>query len=206
MNYCKISLIKLFVFLLLFSHVFAGENIIEDDILLFRGPQQKDLMPWKIFQYSGFKITLKAEYRIKGRVLGIKSYLGDEKSAICNYDIALGWGVMSDPEILSNYDIYLDNRMYYIISEKSYIDKETIIANTSNNHLVFDDKGVLKTIQKAETGNIVEISGYLINIAKTGMIAHRPIMEWVWRSSMTRNDTGPNSCEIIWVEEFFIHD
>ncbi|MFC1899937.1 hypothetical protein ACFLXP_06415, partial [Chloroflexota bacterium] len=47
-------------------------------------------------------------------------------------------------------------------------------------------------IKEIRTGNIVELHGYLVEaIGRDG---------WRWRSSLTREDTGNHSCEVIFVE------
>ena len=52
--------------------------------------------------------------------------------------------------------------------------------------------GVARALGKIRKGQIVKLSGYLVEIkAKDG---------WSWRSSMTRDDTGQGSCEVIFVQ------
>ena len=46
-------------------------------------------------------------------------------------------------------------------------------------------------------GNIILISGKLVNVNKIGN-------KWTWKSSTKRDDTGSGACEILWVEEISI--
>jgi hypothetical protein len=61
-------------------------------------------------------------------------------------------------------------------------------------HLVPADKAVELEIDRARTGDIIEITGKLVEI--------RADDGWYWKSSMTREDTGNHACEVVWVERF----
>ncbi|WP_221795245.1 hypothetical protein [Oceanobacter mangrovi] len=50
--------------------------------------------------------------------------------------------------------------------------------------------------KRVHKGDIVELSGYLVNIQATD--------GWRWHSSLTRGDTVNGACELIWVEDFQI--
>lgn len=53
-------------------------------------------------------------------------------------------------------------------------------------------------IDSVRTGDIVELKGSLVRVDEKG--------GWHWVSSLTRNDTGNHACELIWVEDFGIHN
>lgn len=60
-------------------------------------------------------------------------------------------------------------------------------------HLIPADAVVEKVLKRVRVGNIVHVSGYLVE-ARAGD-------GWRWVSSLTREDTGAGACELIWVEQ-----
>ena len=59
-------------------------------------------------------------------------------------------------------------------------------------HMIPANPVVEKRLKSVRPGNIVRVRGCLVEVsAKDG---------WRWRSSLTRTDTGPGACELIWVE------
>ena len=55
------------------------------------------------------------------------------------------------------------------------------------------DENVKARLLKVRKGEIVNLKGYLINVK------HQD--GWTWRSSLTREDSGAGSCELMWVSE-----
>jgi hypothetical protein len=50
---------------------------------------------------------------------------------------------------------------------------------------------VEKQLARLRAGQVVTLHGYLVDVAMHG---------GVWRTSMTRTDTGAGACEIMWIE------
>lgn len=67
----------------------------------------------------------------------------------------------------------------------------------SNNHLLAADTQTEKTFMQAQTGDQIYLEGYLINYAHSKASGTR-------NTSITREDAGDNSCEIIYVTDFKI--
>ena len=67
----------------------------------------------------------------------------------------------------------------------------------SNNHLLAANAQIEKTFMQARTGDQIYLEGYLINYAHSKASGMR-------NTSITREDTGNNSCEIIYVTGFEI--
>jgi hypothetical protein len=55
---------------------------------------------------------------------------------------------------------------------------------------------VKEKLLRVKKGEIVQLKGYLINV--------RHEDGWTWRSSLTRDDTGAGSCELMWVENVVV--
>jgi hypothetical protein len=141
-------------------------------------------------------ITPLATFSITARVLSRADYRWDTSAAISPVDLALGWGRMSDTAVLNNVDISQSGRFYYWRVQKFPIPEREIIESSANMHLVPADSTVAHDIDRAKEGDVVTFKGYLVEA------------RWpdggIWRSSLTRSDSGGGACEVVWVENFSI--
>jgi hypothetical protein len=70
------------------------------------------------------------------------------------------------------------------------------MQNSANTHILPSNQGVAQKIQDLKPDQIVFLKGYLVEVSKKD--------GFIWRSSVTRADTGNGSCEIFWVEDIEI--
>ena len=135
-----------------------------------------------------------AEFEIEARVLAKETYTMGRESELSPLDLALGWGTMSDSEVLKQLSISQGNRFYYYRWQNSPPRPPAEIAeHSANMHLIPSTKVVEKIMQTIRVGQVVRIQGKLVEAqASDG---------WRWRSSLTRKDTGNGACELIFVEE-----
>lgn len=159
-------------------------------------PEQKELKHDKIIEYKKYSIKLLAEFHIKAKVLSRKNYYFGRDSELSPVDLALGWGRMSDESILKKIEISQSSRWYYWDTKEFPIPREEIEANSANMHLIPADSEVAKQMKRVRTGHLVEFQGYLISVSAPD--------GWYWTSSLTRQDRGDHSCELVWVEKFQI--
>jgi hypothetical protein len=156
-------------------------------------PMQQAVEPksWKSGQYT---ITSIARYIVKARVLSKEHYALGRESDLVPYDLALGWREMSDTAVLEKLSISQVQRFYqYEWKEQPPINPFTIVQTSANNHLVPADDKIRAQIAHVHVGDIVLIRGYLISVSAPD--------GWGWRSSITRDDSGPAACELIWVDK-----
>jgi len=150
-------------------------------------------------QRDDYDIQPVARYAIRAKVLSAERYRMGRMSDLSPIDLALGWGPMSRNDVIEKLDIRQSNRWYYYHWEGTPpIDPVDIIRSSANTHLVFASDSVKSRLLKVRTGEIVKLKGYLINIK------HRD--GWTWNTSLTREDSGAGSCELMWVEEAFIEN
>ena len=101
---------------------------------------------------------------------------------------------MSDEDILEDIDVSQSGRSYRWQFSGHKIARRDIETQSANMHLVPATDDIESAMKAAREGEIVEIRGALIRVdADDG---------WRWVSSMTRNDTGARSCELVFVEAF----
>jgi hypothetical protein len=172
-----------------------GDRSQEDGVLVEQAPRQAPASRAP-FDHAGYRIEALATFEIDARVLGKERYWLDRESDLSSYDLALGWGAMSDSRVLDHIDIRQSGRWYRWRTEQLPIPRREIEHSSANMHLVPADDYIERRIAELRTGDLVRISGYLIKAtADDG---------WRWQSSLTRDDVGQGACELIYVESIDI--
>lgn len=161
-------------------------------VLVSEAPVQINL------QNSGFKIddyrlTRRAQFEIRARVLSTEPYYLHRTGDLSPMDLALGWGVMSDQSVLDQIDISQSGRWYRTRYEMPPpVPELQIISHSSNMHMIPAKKSIARALKKLREGDIITLRGYLVDVDHDS--------GWLWRTSMSRTDTGNGACEIVYVE------
>lgn len=172
-----------------------GEREQPDGVLVPAAPAQTQIETAP-FEFEGHRIEVLAGFALDARVLGKERYWLGREAELSKYDLALGWGRMSDSRVLEQIDISQSGRWYRWRAEQMPIPRREIERSSANMHLIAADDWTEKQIGKAAPGDLVRIRGYLVRV--------RGDDGWRWQSSLTRDDTGNGACELIFVEEFEI--
>ncbi len=172
-----------------------GERNQAEGILVATEPAQRPVTQAP-FEFDGHRIEALAEFEIEARVLGKERYWLDHESRLAKYDLALGWGRMSDSRVLDQIEIRQSGRWYRWRSEQLPIPRREIERSSANMHLIPADDWLEGQIGDVKTGDLVRIKGYLVRVTNSD--------GWRWQSSLTRDDTGRGACELIYVESFEI--
>ena len=144
-----------------------------------------------------YEITPLARFRITARVLGKKRYTSGREADLSNYDLALGWGPMSDQAVLDKMQISQRGRWYHYKFSSAPIQHGEITRHSGNMHIIAADDRIAERLADIVTGHLVSLAGYLVLVR-----AHDG---WTWASSLSRTDSGAHSCEVLWAEELTIH-
>jgi hypothetical protein len=146
------------------------------------------------FQKNGFRVVAVASFALEARVLRTKTYCCGGADSLAPIDVAFGWGRMSDETVLARLAISQSGRFYFWRYEGAPpIPRREIEVSSANMHLIPATTAIAKRLDRLRPGNVVTLKGYLVEVSgKDG---------FVWRSSLTREDTGNGACELIWVEE-----
>jgi hypothetical protein len=148
------------------------------------------------FNAKGYTITPLESFEIEARVLSTKDYTFGREADLSPVDLALGWGKMSDEAILKDIKISQSNRFYYWHVDEFPIPRREIELQSANMHMIPADDAIEDTLKSIRSGQIVKISGYLVQInAGDG---------WHWKSSLTREDTGNGACEVVYVKALLV--
>lgn len=159
-------------------------------------PIQVNITDPSSFDFHDYSITPLATFKIKAKVLSREEYNFGREADISPVDLALGWGNMSDEAVIAQIDISQGGRWYRWHANTLPIPVREIETHSANMHLIPADGFVKGEIDKARTGDIIELTGKLVEVTAAG--------GWRWKSSMTREDTGNHACEVIWVDSFVV--
>ena len=76
-----------------------------DGVLAANDPLQTDVPGGDKVRLGHWTLTVRAHYQIKARILARERYHFDTLAELVPEDLALGWGSMSDNQILRSLDI-----------------------------------------------------------------------------------------------------
>lgn len=158
-------------------------------------PRQVSLNQRLSFRHQDYVITPLAMFELEARVLGIKKYRFDREAELAPYDVALGWGPMSDERVLNALTIAQSDRFYAWWSDRIPLPAPVIAVSSANMHLIPANRDIAKQLRRVRIGHVVFIKGFLVR-ADAG--------NWHWVSSLTRQDTGAGACELIWVQDLVV--
>jgi hypothetical protein len=141
-----------------------------------------------------FQLKPLAHFSIDARVLHRENYHFDRQASLVPVDLALGWGPMSDQRVLDQLKITQSMRFYWFeYKMPPPIAKEEIISHSTNLHVIPENAGVASVCRSLRTGALVRLSGDLVEATRSD--------GGVWRSSLSRTDTGNGACELMLVKE-----
>jgi len=163
-----------------------------------REPRQAAVENVAPFSFRDYTITPKAAFDIEARVLGKKRYRFGRGADICPVDLAMGWGPMSDETVLKHINIDQSARWYSWDTREFPIPRRRIETSSANMHIIPADAEVRRAALSCRVGQLVHFRGYLVNV--TGDDGSRQV------TSLSRKDTGANSCEIVFVQSFRVVD
>jgi hypothetical protein len=156
-------------------------------------PVQRDAAGRTAFELNGHEVRPLAEYAITARVLSVERYHADRAAQLSPVDLALGWGSMSRKSVADRVSVSQGGRWYHWrYSGEPPIPTREIERSSANVHIIPASKDVARIVADADAGSVVSLRGYLIEArGKDG---------WAWRSSLSRDDTGDGSCEVMFVQ------
>jgi hypothetical protein len=164
-----------------------------DGQLVAYDPHQTEIRSALTVRRGRWTLTPKANYDITARVLGNESYSFDRLAGLVPEDLALGWGPMSDNQILKTLDVSQSARFFtWRPHDDSPIAREEIVTHSANTHVIPADSGIQEQLGRLRVGQVVRLTGTLVD-------ATRDDGAWI-RTSLVRTDTGAGACEVMLVE------
>ena len=164
-------------------------------ILVATEPSQRVLDPAPTFDALGHTFLARARYDITARVLRKEIYRLDGGANLAPVDLGVGWGPMSDTRVIDQLEFSQMVRFFYWRPKHASdfpVPAQVLVTHAAQMHLVPASMELEKRLKKLRPGQLVTISGYLVDVRGPG--------GFTWNTSLTRNDTGNGACEIVWVE------
>lgn len=155
-------------------------------------PRQQLLDQARPFAHGAYVITPLARFQLRARVLKTRRYRFDREADLAPWDLTLGWGPMSDSDVLDELEIRQSGRWYRWRASRLPVPRREIETNSANMHMIPANDHVADRLEDLREGELVEIRGQLVSVEGTD--------GWRWVSSLTRHDTGASACELVWVE------
>ena len=190
----KPIIISLALLMVVVAYIWPGnEPRYPPGVLVPEDPSQSATFrtPWDA---QGYHVTPLADFRLRGRVLLTDRYFLGREADLSPLDISVGWGRLSDQSVLDRLSFIKERRAFsYRPKDGDWpIPAGEITTHTANLHTIPANQEVLHSLRSVARGNLIDLSGYLVQVeAPDG---------WRWRSSLSRTDTGPGACELVWVE------
>ncbi|MFZ6819230.1 hypothetical protein [Undibacterium sp. Ji22W] len=162
-------------------------------VLVQRDPVQNMLDHGEVWQKDHYTIKALADFDIEARVLSKELYSSGREADLSTVDLALGWGSMSDSEVLSALRISQGNRFYsYRWENEAPLPPAEIARHSANMHMIPANAQIERTLKEVRIGQIIRLRGKLVAVSAPD--------GWRWQSSLTRDDTGAGACELFRVE------
>lgn len=152
-------------------------------------------------QVKGHRVLLhpRATYQITGYAAETSRKLLDEWDFVMPLDVALVWGPVADPGVLSHLEFHLSERYvsywYDAATPPSAVGQ--LRSHVANNHLIPASEEVADRLARIAIGDLVTLRGKLVDVdvhdGRGKHVLHA-------RTSLSRDDVGSGACEILWVE------
>jgi hypothetical protein len=167
-----------------------------DGAIAAADPLQTDIVGTPPITTLGrWRLTPRARYDIKARILSREDYHFDLLSDLIPEDLALGWGPMSDSRVLSAFEITQGARFYSWTPKKRElpIPRQAVIEHSANTHVIPADAATRRELARLRVGQVVHLTGFLVDGKRDdGVYIH---------TSLTRSDSGPGACEVLLVTQ-----
>jgi hypothetical protein len=183
-------LIALYIFWESFEISRPGGVLVPDE------PYQREVYGGAPFDKNGFQITPLATFDIRARVIAAARYRFGHDADLAPVDLVLGWGPMSDSDVLKKISFSQRGRAYTWMTSTYPVSRRVIETHSANMHIIPADGEIERQLKSIRPGYMVHLEGHLVEVtSKEG---------WRWKSSLTRNDTGGGSCELILVRSLYV--
>ncbi|MGC8762502.1 MAG: hypothetical protein ACP5VN_02535 [Acidobacteriota bacterium] len=168
---------------------------------LSRDPVQEalaDPVPFRI-EKGGWTVTItpRASYAVRGIVLSVERYRFDRNALLSPCDVALAWGPLVEGGLYRKIRWDQSGRWYWWAYGGSFpYDNAFIARYSANTHIIPATPNVGKAAAALKRHRPAELRGYLVDVD-----AKRDGQSFWWHSSLSREDTGDGSCEVLFLEQ-----
>ncbi len=136
-----------------------------------------------------------ADYTGMGIVVSRRSYRYERNGGLAPVDVAIAWGDLVNDGLYKQLSWSQSNRWYWWRYGADFTPGDTFVARHSANiHIIPASKNLGRAALALRSGDKVELDGQLVQIENP----EEPSSSWV--SSLSREDQGDGSCEVLFLE------
>jgi hypothetical protein len=145
---------------------------------------------------GNYTVTPVAQFQMRARVLHTHTYWFDHESDLSPVDFAMGWGQMSNQDLIDQIDINQGSRWYtFHYDHPLPVNNEYIYYHSGNMHMIPATPEIKKVLEAVSADEIIDVQGYLVSIDAGS---------YHWASSVSLPDEGDHSCKVVWVQSIVI--
>lgn len=166
----------------------------DDGVLVAQQPVQEAVLETAAIPHGGYTLLPLAQFEVRARLLSVAWYRGGREAQLAPLDFALGWGPMSDNRLLDQLRFDHSRRFFlWRWPAQPPADPDLITRSAANVHLIPANPAILSQLRRLGPGRIVRLRGLLVEA--------RSADGWLWRSSLSRSDSGAGACELLLVQD-----
>jgi hypothetical protein len=177
-----------------------------DKVLATEEPWQREVAHPQGYRIREYELAELAYFDATGLVLSTCAYpistvdKESHRSLLSPLDVALGWGEMSNPAVLSHFCYYQAKRFFNIASYTSYTNEAAKIHpywHVANIHIIPATAAVTRALSSLHPNMMVRLVGSLVEVRQVRNGYKSPI---IWKSSLVRTDEGDGACELLYLK------
>lgn len=157
-------------------------------------PTQTTIRGGKWWRHKNYTLTPLAEYQVEGVVLS-KAGNNDELSDVSPIDLVLGWGTMSDPQVIPTAHFQQAHRGFRVTFDQLPPDTpwSSLMNQFANFSVIFADAAAARQIAGVPVGKTVILKGKLVQVQLPNGL--------VWKSGTEAAGVTGGETRLIWVEQ-----
>ncbi len=138
-----------------------------------------------------FRLTPRASYDVAARVASTERYRAGLSGDLLPWDFALAWGAATREPAWSHVSYVQTGRFYNWSTHDRSLDPAYVSSHTANTHLIAATGRIRSVLGHVHRGDVVRLEGDLVDVDGPD--------GFVWKTSLSRMDTGPGACETLYV-------
>ena len=143
-------------------------------------------------RHGEVQVRPRAAFDISAVVAAAEPYSFDDSAFLSPVDLVMTWGRLPEEPYRSRVSYYQITRYYFWRTRDPSLDLHYIVTHSANMHIIPATHNLARALAHVGGGDRLRLRGLLVDVEGSG---------FRWQTSMTRDDTGPGACELVWVEE-----
>jgi hypothetical protein len=135
----------------------------------------------------------RAAFDISAVVAAAEPYSFDDSAFLSPVDLVMTWGRLPEEPYRGRVSYQQLTRYYFWRTGDGSLDLGYISTHSANMHMIPATPNLARALAHVGSGDRVRVQGLLVDVE--GEHGFR------WRTSLSRDDTGPGACELVWVEQ-----